>query len=95
MIFKILDRCSTVPPTPGRISLRPPGVQLQVLQDPTCLYLMKDFIATRPELWNEAMIKAFLLPISVTHAVLASVRELLALLRSRLRRSYSRQRSVH
>jgi len=28
-------------------------VQVEVLQDPACIQLMKDFIATRPELWNE------------------------------------------
>jgi len=29
------------------------GVELEILQDPTCMQMMKDFIATRPELWNE------------------------------------------
>ena len=29
------------------------GVNVQVLQDPTCIQMMKDFIAARPELWNE------------------------------------------
>jgi cytosine deaminase len=29
------------------------GVQVEVLQDPTCIQLMRDFIAARPELWNE------------------------------------------
>lgn len=33
--------------------LRAHGVDLQVLQDPTCIALMRDFIAARPELWNE------------------------------------------
>ena len=29
------------------------GVQVEVLQDPACIQLMKDFIAAKPELWNE------------------------------------------
>lgn len=29
------------------------GVQVEVLQDPTCIQMMRDFIAARPELWNE------------------------------------------
>lgn len=29
------------------------GVQLQVLQDPECERLMREFIAARPQLWNE------------------------------------------
>jgi cytosine deaminase len=29
------------------------GVELTILQDPECLQMMKDFIETRPELWNE------------------------------------------
>ncbi len=29
------------------------GVQVVVLDDPECAALMKDFIATRPDLWNE------------------------------------------
>lgn len=29
------------------------GVDVQVLQDPACVQLMQDFIASRPELWNE------------------------------------------
>ena len=33
--------------------LRSRGVDVQVLQDPTCMQLMQDFIARRPELWNE------------------------------------------
>jgi creatinine deaminase len=28
-------------------------VKLEILQDPSCIQLMKDFIAARPELWNE------------------------------------------
>src|ERR1044071_5150894 len=33
--------------------LRAQRVQLEVLQDATCIQLMQDFIATHPELWNE------------------------------------------
>jgi cytosine deaminase len=33
--------------------LRLRGVSLTVLQDPTCIRLMTDFIQARPELWNE------------------------------------------
>lgn len=33
--------------------LRARGVEVEVLQDPTCIGLMEDFIAARPELWNE------------------------------------------
>lgn len=33
--------------------LRSLGVQLEVLNDPTCIQLMRDFIQTRPELWHE------------------------------------------
>lgn len=33
--------------------LRSRGVQLEVLNDPECIQMMKDFIAARPELWNE------------------------------------------
>jgi cytosine deaminase len=29
------------------------GVELQILDDPTCIQLMTDFIRARPELWNE------------------------------------------
>lgn len=29
------------------------GVQVEILNDPTCIQLMKDFIQARPELWNE------------------------------------------
>src|SRR3974377_2113173 len=32
---------------------RSQGVQLDVKQDATCIQLMRDFIAARPELWNE------------------------------------------
>jgi creatinine deaminase len=33
--------------------LRSRGVTVEVLQDQTCIALMRDFIATKPELWNE------------------------------------------
>ncbi|MDR3512997.1 MAG: nucleoside deaminase [Caulobacteraceae bacterium] len=33
--------------------LRERGVEVEVLQDPTCIELMRQFIAARPELWNE------------------------------------------
>lgn len=33
--------------------LRSRGVQVEVLQDEACIALMRDFIAARPELWNE------------------------------------------
>ena len=33
--------------------LRERGVQVEVVQDPTCIAMMRDFIAARPELWNE------------------------------------------
>lgn len=33
--------------------LRSRGVQVEVLQDETCITLMRDFIAAKPELWNE------------------------------------------
>ncbi|MFH1847218.1 MAG: nucleoside deaminase, partial [Candidatus Omnitrophota bacterium] len=29
------------------------GVQIEVLQDETCVSLMKDFIKNNPSLWNE------------------------------------------
>ena len=29
------------------------GVELEVLQDPTCINLMDEFISRNPELWNE------------------------------------------
>lgn len=29
------------------------GVALEVLQDPTCIHMMREFITQRPELWNE------------------------------------------
>ena len=33
--------------------LRSRGVQVEILQDPECIQLMRDFILARPELWNE------------------------------------------
>ena len=33
--------------------LRSRGVKVEVLQDETCIALMREFIAARPELWNE------------------------------------------
>ena len=33
--------------------LRSHGIDLEVLQDATCIQLMNDFIAARPELWKE------------------------------------------
>ena len=33
--------------------LKSRGVTLEVLNDPECIQMMKDFIAARPELWNE------------------------------------------
>lgn len=33
--------------------LRSRGVSVTVLQDKTCIQLMQDFIAEKPELWNE------------------------------------------
>lgn len=33
--------------------VRSRGVELVILQDPTCIQLMEDFIDARPELWNE------------------------------------------
>ena len=33
--------------------MRSRGVQLTILNDPTCIEMMKFFIAARPELWNE------------------------------------------
>ena len=33
--------------------LRSRGVLVEVILDPTCIALMKDFIAAKPELWNE------------------------------------------
>ena len=33
--------------------IRSQGVQVEVLQDEECIRLMREFIAARPELWNE------------------------------------------
>ena len=33
--------------------LRSRGVRLEVVQDPACVALMRDFIAAQPQLWNE------------------------------------------
>ena len=33
--------------------LRSRGVTVEVFQDPSCIALMQDFIATKPALWNE------------------------------------------
>lgn len=33
--------------------LRDRGVEIDVLQDATCIEMMRGFIAQRPELWNE------------------------------------------
>ncbi|MFN4164810.1 MAG: nucleoside deaminase [Ferrovibrio sp.] len=33
--------------------LRSRGVQVEVLQDETCIRMMRDFIAAKPQLWNE------------------------------------------
>lgn len=33
--------------------LRDRGIELTVLDDPDCVALMQDFIAARPDLWNE------------------------------------------
>ena len=33
--------------------VRSQGVKLEIRQDGACIQLMKEFIAARPELWNE------------------------------------------
>ena len=33
--------------------VRSQGVDVQLVQDPECIQIMRDFIAARPELWNE------------------------------------------
>ncbi len=33
--------------------VRSQGVQLEIVQDPACIQMMEDFIAARPELWDE------------------------------------------
>ena len=37
----------------GEEWLRAQGVELEVLQDEECIAMMRDFIAAKPELWNE------------------------------------------
>jgi cytosine deaminase len=37
----------------GEAHLRANGVTVDVVQDPTCIQLMRDFIAKNPQLWNE------------------------------------------
>ncbi|MGA3265289.1 MAG: nucleoside deaminase [Verrucomicrobiota bacterium] len=33
--------------------VRSQGVEVEVVNDPTCIQLMREFIAAKPELWNE------------------------------------------
>jgi cytosine deaminase len=33
--------------------VRSRGVQLEIVDEPECVHLMREFIAARPELWNE------------------------------------------
>jgi cytosine deaminase len=33
--------------------VRSQGVQVEVLKDPTCIQMMRDFVKAHPELWNE------------------------------------------
>ena len=33
--------------------VRSRGVDLEIVDDPTCIVLMEEFISTRPDLWNE------------------------------------------
>ena len=33
--------------------VRSQGVEMTILQDPECIQMMRSFIATQPELWNE------------------------------------------
>ena len=33
--------------------VRSQGVKVEILNDPACIQLIRDFIKTRPELWNE------------------------------------------
>jgi cytosine deaminase len=33
--------------------VRSQGVELEILQDQTCIQMMRDFIAAHPDLWNE------------------------------------------
>ena len=49
---------STAQPPPPEEGTRQPrdrsqGVQVEILNDPICIQLMRDFIKARPELWNE------------------------------------------
>ena len=37
----------------GEAHLRAHGVTVDVVQDPVCIQLMRDFIAKNPQLWNE------------------------------------------
>jgi cytosine/creatinine deaminase len=37
----------------GEELLRSRGVEVVVLDDPTCIELMREFIATHPDVWNE------------------------------------------
>ena len=40
-------------PRPGGLRARSQGVRVEILNDAGCIQLMRDFIAARPELWNE------------------------------------------
>jgi cytosine deaminase len=33
--------------------VRSQGVKVEILNDPACIQLMRDFIKAKPELWNE------------------------------------------
>jgi len=33
--------------------VRSQGVKLEIVNDPACIQIMRDFITARPELWNE------------------------------------------
>jgi cytosine deaminase len=33
--------------------VRSQGAQVEIVQDPECIQLMRDFIAAKPDLWNE------------------------------------------
>ncbi len=37
----------------GEDHLRANGIKVDVLQDPECIQIMRDFIAKNPQLWNE------------------------------------------
>ena len=45
------DRMCALPHILKEFQLR--GVELVILDDAECIKLMEDFIAARPELWNE------------------------------------------